>query len=95
MPADPTSSVHIKQDRRESFPVTGLPHKHLEWIAVLLGVDDCGIRQIPVTLSIGIAVGDTPAQLEPDQLMAAADEALYQAKAGGRDRIAGARVAAS
>jgi diguanylate cyclase (GGDEF)-like protein len=48
---------------------------------------------IPVTLSIGLAVGETPDQLEPDQLMAAADEALYQAKAGGRDRIAGARVA--
>jgi diguanylate cyclase (GGDEF)-like protein len=47
---------------------------------------------IPVTLSIGLAVGDTPDQMEPDQLMAAADEALYQAKAGGRDRIAGARV---
>jgi len=48
--------------------------------------------QIPVTLSIGLAVADTPDQMEPDQLMAAADEALYQAKAGGRDRIAGARV---
>jgi diguanylate cyclase (GGDEF)-like protein len=49
--------------------------------------------EIPVTLSIGIAVGDTADLLEPDKLMAAADEALYQAKAGGRDRIAGAKMA--
>jgi diguanylate cyclase (GGDEF)-like protein len=48
---------------------------------------------IPVTLSIGLSVGETPEQLEPDKLMAAADEALYQAKAGGRDRIAGAKMA--
>jgi diguanylate cyclase (GGDEF)-like protein len=49
---------------------------------------------IPVTLSIGIAVAETADQLEPDRLMGAADEALYQAKAGGRDRIAGSRAAA-
>lgn len=48
---------------------------------------------IAVTLSIGLAVGETSDELEPDRLMAAADEALYQAKAGGRDRIAGARAA--
>jgi diguanylate cyclase (GGDEF)-like protein len=48
---------------------------------------------IPVTLSIGIAVGATEHDLEPDRLMSAADEALYQAKAGGRDRIAGTRNA--
>ena len=48
---------------------------------------------IPVTLSIGLAVGDTAEHLEPDRLMAAADEALYQAKANGRDRIAGAGAA--
>ena len=47
---------------------------------------------IPVTLSIGLAVADAPEQLEPDKLMTAADEALYQAKEGGRDRIAGART---
>jgi diguanylate cyclase (GGDEF)-like protein len=48
--------------------------------------------EIPVTLSIGVAVAETGDQLEPDRLMAAADEALYQAKAGGRDRIAGTKA---
>jgi diguanylate cyclase (GGDEF)-like protein len=48
---------------------------------------------IPLTLSIGLAVAETTEQLEPDLLMGAADEALYQAKAGGRDRIAGSRAA--
>jgi len=49
---------------------------------------------IRMTLSIGIAVAETAAQLEPDLLMGAADEALYQAKAGGRDRIAGSKATA-
>jgi len=48
---------------------------------------------IPVTLSIGIAVGETADELEPDKLMTAADDALYEAKEGGRDRIAGTRRA--
>jgi diguanylate cyclase (GGDEF)-like protein len=49
---------------------------------------------VPVTLSIGLAVAETADQLEPDKLMAAADDALYEAKEGGRDRIAGSRQAA-
>jgi diguanylate cyclase (GGDEF)-like protein len=49
---------------------------------------------IPVTLSIGIAVGESAEHLEPDLLLAAADDALYQAKEAGRDRISSSRVAA-
>jgi diguanylate cyclase (GGDEF)-like protein len=49
---------------------------------------------IPLTLSIGIAVGDRSDQLDPDRLLSAADQALYEAKAAGRDRIAGAQSAA-
>lgn len=45
---------------------------------------------IPVTLSIGFAVADEKDALEPDKLLAAADEALYHAKAAGRDRISAA-----
>jgi diguanylate cyclase (GGDEF)-like protein len=45
---------------------------------------------IPVTLSIGFAVAEDKESLEPDKLLAAADEALYHAKAAGRDRISAA-----
>jgi diguanylate cyclase (GGDEF)-like protein len=43
---------------------------------------------ISITISIGVSVGEGKAQLEPDRLLAYADEALYDAKAGGRDRVA-------
>jgi PleD family two-component response regulator len=46
-----------------------------------------------VTLSIGLAVGEKSDELEPDKLLAAADEAMYEAKAGGRDRIAVSKAA--
>ncbi|HET9423891.1 MAG TPA: GGDEF domain-containing protein [Gemmatimonadaceae bacterium] len=45
-------------------------------------------RAIPVTISVGVAVAEGKADLEPDRLLADADHALYQAKAAGRDRIA-------
>jgi diguanylate cyclase (GGDEF)-like protein len=43
---------------------------------------------IPVTVSIGIAVGENKDQLDPDRLLTEADRALYEAKAAGRDRVA-------
>ncbi|MBF5043831.1 GGDEF domain-containing protein [Aggregicoccus sp. 17bor-14] len=46
-----------------------------------------GVR-IPVTVSIGVA--DLTAQMtEPQQLLQAADAQLYEAKRGGRNRVAG------
>src|SRR5690606_38947907 len=46
-----------------------------------------GGRSVEVTVSIGIAAADMmPPVLDP--LLAAADKALYAAKAAGRDRIA-------
>jgi diguanylate cyclase (GGDEF)-like protein len=47
-------------------------------------------RAIPVTISVGFAVAESKDELEPDKLLLAADRALYEAKAGGRDRIAAA-----
>ncbi len=41
--------------------------------------------KLAVTLSIGLASARTP--LDADALLARADELLYQAKAGGRDRV--------
>lgn len=40
---------------------------------------------IPVTASFGIAI--SKAELRPQQLLSQADQALYQAKAGGRNRV--------
>jgi PleD family two-component response regulator len=39
-----------------------------------------------VTVSAGIAAGD-PMRDKPDQVFERADQALYRAKAGGRDRV--------
>ncbi len=40
-----------------------------------------------VTLSIGVATTVPTGEVLPSMLVAAADQALYQAKAAGRDRI--------
>ncbi|NTV10931.1 MAG: diguanylate cyclase, partial [Zoogloea sp.] len=51
-------------------------------------------RQIPLTLSIGVVLGD--GQSQADALMSGADAAMYKAKQGGRSRyeLAGAPVSA-
>lgn len=41
-----------------------------------------------VTISVGVAVLVPSAAASPEQLVAAADQAMYDAKAGGRDRVA-------
>ncbi|MGC8872851.1 MAG: diguanylate cyclase [Chloroflexia bacterium] len=45
-----------------------------------------GLEGVPITVSIGVALFPTHGD-SPDALIAAADTALYQAKALGRDRI--------
>jgi diguanylate cyclase (GGDEF)-like protein len=44
-------------------------------------------RAIPITVSLGIAGYPTIAANDPVELIAAADEALYEAKRSGRNRV--------
>jgi PleD family two-component response regulator len=41
-----------------------------------------------VTISVGVAALVPSADASPDQLVAAADRAMYEAKTGGGDRVA-------
>jgi diguanylate cyclase (GGDEF)-like protein len=43
--------------------------------------------QLPVTVSIGISTWTTASEISLEQLLFAADKALYQAKDGGRNRV--------
>ncbi len=46
-----------------------------------------------VTISIGVATAWPDAAAGPERLVAAADRALYAAKAHGRNRVVGRKVA--
>ena len=46
-----------------------------------------GTQRVPVTVSIGIAALPSVTIGQPDALVRAADEALYRAKAAGRNRV--------
>jgi predicted signal transduction protein with EAL and GGDEF domain len=46
-----------------------------------------GGERVQVTVSIGVAALDSGSRREYADLMAAADAALYRAKAGGRDQV--------
>lgn len=48
-----------------------------------------GAMPFPLTVSAGLAAGD-PARDVPEQVFERADQALYRAKAGGRDRVVAA-----
>lgn len=46
-------------------------------------------QDLAITVSLGVAVMQPGQPLEPDELVRRADQALYQAKRGGRDRVDG------
>jgi diguanylate cyclase (GGDEF)-like protein len=50
--------------------------------------EQCTGADIPISVSIGVAQWSREIGAFPDQLIAAADHALYAAKKGGRNRFA-------
>jgi diguanylate cyclase (GGDEF)-like protein len=56
-------------------------------IAGLSVIGATGGERVNVTVSIGVAALDSGSKREYAELMAAADAALYRAKAGGRDQV--------
>jgi diguanylate cyclase (GGDEF)-like protein len=46
-----------------------------------------GSLSIPVTVSLGVAVTEEPRHYDPTDLIRRADERLYEAKRGGRNRV--------
>lgn len=52
-----------------------------------LPVGAAGGERVPVTVSIGVAALDAGSRRELTELLAAADAALYRAKASGRDQV--------
>lgn len=52
-------------------------------------IEGLGGETLSVTVSVGLAAVEVPGgRIEPADLLRAADEALYRAKAGGKDRVA-------
>jgi len=72
------------------------PVKHAERIRVLVSDEPVTTREgaIPVTLSLGAAISGPDLQ-EIEELIRAADAALYRAKRGGRNRVEAASVSAA
>jgi len=52
-------------------------------------------KAIPVTVSIGLATIPSGSRVEPDEVIAAADEALYSSKQAGRNRVTVRQLASS
>jgi diguanylate cyclase (GGDEF)-like protein len=55
---------------------------------------DFGDQSRPITVSIGVATCSGSPTIEADDLLAQADEALYRAKRGGRNRVVESRAGA-
>jgi diguanylate cyclase (GGDEF)-like protein len=67
----------------DAFKIANRVRAHIARMPIVV---DSG-EQVPVTVSIGVAALDAGSSRELTELLAAADAALYRAKASGRDQV--------
>jgi diguanylate cyclase (GGDEF)-like protein len=77
----------------EFLVIAAGPHGRIEEglferLCVRVAETEIGTKTGPVSITVSIGVARGTGQSTVDALLAAADEALYQAKAGGRNRVA-------
>lgn len=69
------------------MPNTGIPGAELAAERLRKSVEDMEVDGLKVTISIGVTVYPYVLREKPDELIKAADDALYQAKHAGRNRV--------
>jgi diguanylate cyclase (GGDEF)-like protein len=70
----------------DAFRIAERVRAHISNLAIHSGSTENSER-VPVTVSIGVAALDAGSRRELTELLAAADAALYRAKASGRDQV--------
>jgi diguanylate cyclase (GGDEF)-like protein len=70
----------------DAFRIAERVRAHISKLAIHSGGTENSER-VPVTVSIGVAALDAGSRRELTELLAAADAALYRAKASGRDQV--------
>ncbi|MGH3200100.1 MAG: diguanylate cyclase, partial [Streptosporangiaceae bacterium] len=80
-------SLLLPQTRAvDAFRIAERVRAHIAGLSIIVPGATGGER-VQVTVSIGVAALDSGSERELSELMAAADAALYRAKAGGRDQV--------
>ena len=70
----------------DAFRIAERVRAHISRLPIHAG-GASGSERVPVTVSIGVAALDAGSRRELTELLAAADAALYRAKASGRDQV--------
>jgi diguanylate cyclase (GGDEF)-like protein len=70
----------------DAFRIAERVRAHIAQLPIYTGSSG-GSERVPVTVSIGVAALDAGSRRELTELLAAADAALYRAKASGRDQV--------
>ncbi|HEX8004925.1 MAG TPA: diguanylate cyclase, partial [Trebonia sp.] len=70
----------------DAFRIAERVRAHISQLPIYAG-GGTDAERVPVTVSIGVAALDAGSRRELTELLAAADAALYRAKASGRDQV--------